>query len=69
MHLLSIYVKKKYIVNNIGGLRLIDEIRIELRFDPEKDKDIIDFIDENGSTRAGFIKNILKLCENQLDME
>jgi len=69
MHLSSIYVKKRYIVNNIGGLKLIDEIRIELRFDHEKDKDIIDFIDENGSTRAGFIKNILKLYKNQLDTE
>src|SRR5690625_1638129 len=69
MHSSSIYVKKKYIVNNFGGLRLIDEIRIELRFDHEKDKDIIDFIDENGSTRAGFIKNILKLYKNQLDTE
>lgn len=49
---------------------MVDEkIRIELRFDPVKDKDIIGFIDENGSTRAGFIKQILKLYKNQFDTE
>ncbi len=55
-------------LNNIGGYRLSNEkIRIEIRFDPEKDKDIIDFIDENGSTRAGFIKQVLKMYKNESD--
>ena len=49
---------------------MIDEkIRIELRFDPEKDKDILNFIDEHGSTRPDFIKQVLKLYKHQFDME
>ncbi|WP_394463967.1 hypothetical protein [Thalassobacillus sp. B23F22_16] len=41
--------------------------RIELRYDPEKDKDMLDFIDNNGSTRAGFIKHVLKMYKNQME--
>lgn len=44
------------------------KVRIELQYDPEKDKDIIDFIDENGSTRAGFIKQVLKMYKNQFNI-
>ncbi|GGJ77617.1 hypothetical protein [Virgibacillus salexigens] len=33
--------------------------RIELRLDTEKDADLIEFIDENGTTRAGFVKFVL----------
>ena len=48
---------------------MIDEkIRIELRFDPEKDKDILNFIDEHGSTRPDFIKQVLKLYKYQFNI-
>lgn len=43
------------------------KVRIELRFDEVKDKELIDFIDEYGSTRAGFIKQVLKMYKNQFD--
>lgn len=41
--------------------------RIEIRFDEIEDKDMIDFIDNNGSTRAGFIKQVLKMYKNQME--
>jgi len=41
--------------------------RIEIRFDPIKDKDMIEFIDNNGSTRAGFIKQVLIMYKNQIE--
>lgn len=34
--------------------------RIELQLDIEKDADLIQFIDDNGTTRAGFIKFALR---------
>ena len=43
------------------------KVRIEIRFDEVEDKEMIRFIDENGSTRAGFIKQILKMYKNQSD--
>lgn len=43
------------------------KVRIELRFDEVKDKEMINFIDEYGSTRAGFIKQVLKMYKNQVD--
>lgn len=42
------------------------KIRIELRYDAIKDKDIIDFIDRNGSTRAGFIKSLILQYKNTM---
>lgn len=36
------------------------KVRIELQLDTEKDADLIQFIDDNGSTRAGFIKHTLR---------
>lgn len=44
-----------------------EKVRIETRFDAIKDKEIIDFIDNNGSTRAGFIKQIIKMYKNQIE--
>lgn len=43
------------------------KIRIELRFDEIEDKEIIEFIDKYGSTRAGFIKQVLKVYKNQFE--
>ena len=43
------------------------KVRIEIRFDEEKDKEMIDFIDEYGSTRAGFIKQVLKMYKSQVE--
>jgi len=40
--------------------------RIELQLDQEKDKKLIQFIDENGSTRAGFIKFVLRHYMNTI---
>jgi hypothetical protein len=45
------------------------KVRVEIRFDEEKDKDIIDFMDEYGSTRAGFIKQVLRIYKNQIEGE
>lgn len=45
-----------------------EKVRIEIRFDEIKDKDLIDFIDNNGSTRAGFIKQVLKTYKNQMEI-
>jgi len=39
-----------------------------LSWDLEKDKDILNFIDEHGSTRAGFIKQVLKLYKYQFNI-
>jgi hypothetical protein len=44
-----------------------EKIRIELRYDAIKDKDIIDFIDRNGSTRAGFIKSLVLQYKNSIE--
>lgn len=43
------------------------KVRIELQYDPIKDKDIIDFIDRNGSTRAGFIKSLVLQYKNAME--
>lgn len=43
------------------------KVRIEIRYDEEKDKDMIDFIDEYGSTRAGFIKQVLRLYKHKIE--
>jgi len=43
-----------------------NEVRMEIRYDKEKDKEMIDFIDTYGSTRAGFIKQVLKLYKTQV---
>lgn len=43
------------------------KVRIELRYDPVADKDIIDFLDKYGSTRAGFIKSIINIYKNQIE--
>jgi len=40
--------------------------RIEIQLDPEKDADLIHFIDENGTTRAGFIKFVLRHYMNTI---
>ncbi|HLQ84378.1 MAG TPA: hypothetical protein VK121_11130 [Pseudogracilibacillus sp.] len=40
--------------------------RIELQFEPEKDADLLKFIDDNGTTRAGFIKHTLRHYMNSL---
>lgn len=45
------------------------KVRIELRYDPIKDKDVIEFIDRYGSTRAGFIKNIIKIYKNKIESQ
>lgn len=44
-----------------------EKVRIEIRFDAVDDKDMIDFIDNNGSTRAGFIKQVLKMYKNKTE--
>lgn len=38
-----------------------------MRLDPEQDKDIIEFIDSYGSTRAGFIKQVLRIYRKQIE--
>lgn len=43
------------------------KLRIEIRYDEITDKDMIDFIDKNGSTRAGFIKQVLLMYKNQIE--
>ena len=43
-----------------------NEVRMEIRYHKEKDKEMIDFIDTYGSTRAGFIKQVLKLYKTQV---
>lgn len=43
------------------------KVRIEIRLDEVEDKEMIDFIDKYGSTRAGFIKQVLKVYKNQLE--
>lgn len=43
------------------------KVRIELRYDEINDKEMIKFIDENGSTRAGFIKHVLQMYKNQVE--
>lgn len=40
--------------------------RIELQLDPEKDADLLQFIDDNGTTRAGYIKFVLRHYMNSL---
>lgn len=40
--------------------------RIEIQLDQEKDKKLLQFIDENGSTRAGFIKFVLRHYMNTI---
>lgn len=41
--------------------------RVELRFDPEKEGDLLDFIDKNGTTRAGFIKFVIRHYMNAME--
>ena len=41
------------------------KVRIELRFDEIEDRDLLSFIDTNGSTRAGFIKQVIMMYKNQ----
>lgn len=43
------------------------KVRIELQYDPIKDKDTINFIDKNGSTRAGFIKSLILQYKNAME--
>lgn len=40
--------------------------RIEIQLDQKKDAKLIQFIDENGTTRAGFIKFVLRHYMNSL---
>lgn len=40
--------------------------RVELQFNMEKEADLLRFIDENGSTRAGFIKTIIRQYMNTM---
>lgn len=42
--------------------------RVELQFNMESDaeKELIDFIDQNGTTRAGFIKSIVRQYMNAM---
>lgn len=40
--------------------------RIEIQLDTIKDADLISFIDKNGTTRAGFIKNVLRHYMNTM---
>lgn len=44
-----------------------NKLRIEIRLDKTDDKELIDFIDENGSTRAGFLKHILIMYKNKME--
>lgn len=44
-----------------------DQIRIEIRYDKVRDKEMIDFIDKYGSTRAGFIKQALNIYKTQVE--
>lgn len=43
------------------------KVRIEIQLDPEKDEELIQFIDDNGSTRAGFIKFVLRHYMNTIE--
>lgn len=43
--------------------------RIEIQLDPLKDAELIQFIDENGSTRAGFIKFVLRHYMNSFQVD
>ena len=37
-----------------------------MRFDREKEGDLLDFIDDNGTTRAGYIKFIIRHYMNSM---
>ncbi len=39
---------------------------MELQFNMEKEADLIQFIDNNGTTRAGFIKSIIRQYMNAM---
>jgi len=45
------------------------KVRIEIRLDENKDRDMIEFIDKFGSTRAGFIKQVLKMYKNEMETQ
>jgi len=44
-----------------------NKLRIEIRLDKTDDKELIDFIDKNASTRAGFLKHILIMYKNKME--
>lgn len=48
-------------------MQMSKKVRIEIRFDEVDDKDMIDFIDKFGSTRAGFIKQVLKVYKSNME--
>lgn len=48
-------------------MNMSKKVRIEIRFDEVEDKEMIDFIDKYGSTRAGFIKQALKVYKKQIE--
>ena len=39
---------------------------MELQFNMEKEADLLQFIDENGTTRAGFIKSVVRQYMNAM---
>ena len=41
--------------------------RIEIQLDTDKDADLLQFIDENGTTRAGFIKFVVRHYMNSFE--